>query len=111
MSKLRSHIALLLLTCFMRVLVPEAWILALHSHQHTEHEVAREQPDAKAQLSEKHQHCPVDHLFDVPFQPTAELTVPHPFYSYARPEATPQESVWDNTTPAAAWLRGPPAQA
>ncbi|RTQ53630.1 hypothetical protein EJV47_02520 [Hymenobacter gummosus] len=112
MREIRSHIATLLLLCFVRVLLPESAILALHRHEHTEKEVAHQpgQRD-KAVLSTKHQHCPVDHLFDVPFQPTAELTVPVHFYSYARPEGAAQESVWQNTTPAAAWLRGPPAQA
>lgn len=112
MRALRSHIATLLLLCFVRVLLPESAILALHRHEHTEKEVAHQRGrHDKAVLTTKHQHCPVDHLFDVPFQPAAELTVPVPFYAYARPEGAAQQSVWADTTPEAAWLRGPPAQA
>ena len=113
MREIRSHIATLLLLCFVRVLLPESAILALHRHEHTEKEEARlpAHRGDKAVLSTKHQHCPVDHLFDVPFQPAAELTIPVPFYSYARPEGTAQQSVWADTAPEAAWLRGPPAQA
>lgn len=113
MRAFRSHIATFLLLCFVRVLLPESAILALHRHAHTEKEEAhlpRHRHD-KAVLSTKHQHCPVDHLFDVPFQPAAELTVPAPFFAYAQPTGTAQASVWADTTPAAAWLRGPPALA
>ncbi|GAA4378528.1 hypothetical protein [Hymenobacter koreensis] len=111
MHTLRSRLALVLLACFMRVLVPEAWILALHTHQHTEREAAHEGRGAKALLTQKHQHCGVDHLYDVPFQASSELVFLPVQVRYAPLSSQAQESVWATTAPTAAHLRGPPAQA
>ncbi|GAB3827887.1 hypothetical protein [Hymenobacter jeollabukensis] len=113
MRDFRTQLATLLLLCFVRVLLPESAILALHRHAHTEKEEARlpAHHGDKAVLSTKHQHCPVDHLYDVPFQPAAELVGPTAFYTYARPEGEARQSVWAATAPAPAWLRGPPARA
>ncbi|OON70700.1 hypothetical protein [Hymenobacter sp. CRA2] len=111
MRAFRHHIATFLLLCFVRVLLPESAILALHRHAHTEKEEAhlpRHRGD-KAVLTTKHQHCAVDHLYDVPFQPAAELTLTPVVYQYAQPEGDMQASVWTNTLPAATFLRGPPA--
>ncbi|GAB2948141.1 hypothetical protein GCM10027048_11280 [Hymenobacter coalescens] len=113
MRAFRTHIATFLLLCFVRVLLPESAILALHRHEHTEKEEAhlpRHRGD-KAVLTTKHQHCPVDHLFDVPFQPSAELTLEPVVYTYAQPEGDARQSVWAGTAPGTARLRGPPAQA
>ena len=40
--RLRHHIALVLLLAFARVLVPDAAVLALHQHTHTEQEAAHD---------------------------------------------------------------------
>jgi hypothetical protein len=110
MQTLRSRIALILLACFMRVLVPDAWILALHEHEHTTREHAHEGlTKGKTLLSAKHQHCGVDHLYNVPFQPSAELVFVPVVAAYAPLEHATQHSVWDNTVPATRCLRGPPA--
>ncbi|UYZ58629.1 hypothetical protein [Hymenobacter latericus] len=111
MRAFRSQLAILLLLCFVRVLLPESAILALHRHQHTEKEAAHTGRGYKALLTAKHQHCPVDHLFDVPFQPTPELVLQPVVHRYAPLKAEPYQSVWQSTTPAAAYLRGPPARA
>ncbi|KAA9331453.1 hypothetical protein F0P96_14510 [Hymenobacter busanensis] len=111
MHTLRSRLALVLLACFMRVLVPEAWILALHQHQHTEREVAHEGRGAKALLTEKHQHCGVDHLFNTPFQPAPEVVFTPAHRTYASVVAPSGQSVWNGTERATLHLRGPPTRA
>jgi hypothetical protein len=113
MRALRSHLAVLLLLCFVRVLLPDAWVLALHAHEHTaELEPGRVEATkaVKAVLSAKHQHCQTDHFCTLPFQvaPVLEFGLPT---AYSRPQATPPASVWAKTCPAARLLRGPPAGA
>ena len=112
-SALRSHIALLLLLCLMRTLVPEAWVLAAHAHTHTTDEPAQApafRAKGKALVSAQHQHCAVDHLYDVPFLPSASVVVPVPaarpcFATAAVP--TVATAPWIARQPAQ--LRGPPA--
>lgn len=113
MQALRSHLALLLLLCLTRTLVPEALILALHAHEHTTEEPAQApafRHKGKALVSSQHRHCPVETLYDVPFLPGAPVVVPTPV---ARPcfATAPVPTV--ATAP---WLarrptqpRGPPA--
>ncbi|MBB4602362.1 MULTISPECIES: hypothetical protein [Hymenobacter] len=80
MHRLRSRLALLLLLCFVRVLLPDAWVLALHQHEHTTEEPTRATtwPKGKALLSAKHQHCDADQFFKSSFEPapTVEPTAP-----------------------------------
>ncbi|MDB5236254.1 MAG: hypothetical protein JWR44_3247 [Hymenobacter sp.] len=81
MQALRSHLALLLLLCLTRTLLPEAWILALHPHAHTTAEPAHTQAFARkgeALLSAKHQHCGVEQFYNVAFQPVVPIMVPAP---------------------------------
>jgi hypothetical protein len=99
----------LLLLCFVRVLLPEATVLALHRHAHTEKEAAHVGKGYKALLTAKHQHCPVDHLFDVPFQPAPELVLTPVVHTYAPLKWAHGQSVWEHTAPRASYLRGPPA--
>ncbi|TGE19641.1 hypothetical protein [Hymenobacter elongatus] len=110
MQALRSQVAILLLLCFTRVLVPDAWILALHAHQHTAEEVTESSVPGKtkAVVSAKHQHCAVDHFYDVPFQASLPLEFALSI-SYAAPVAASGASVWLATAPTTANLRGPPA--
>ncbi len=71
---------MVLLLCFVRVQLPEAALLALHSHTHTEHEETQ-MPGAdkgKTLIGQKHQHCHAEQLFDTPFQPAAPLRLPVP---------------------------------
>ena len=47
-------------------MVPDVLLVQLHSHTHTIHS---EQTDThKAQIGMKHKHCPIEDLFDTPFQ-------------------------------------------
>lgn len=111
MHALRSRLAILLLLCFTRVLLPDAWVLALHAHQHTTEEAtpAPSTQKAKALLSAKHQHCPVDHFYDVPFQPAVPLEFTL-FTSYEAPTTALGTSVWLPASQFTADLRGPPGQ-
>ncbi|GAC1380590.1 MAG: hypothetical protein NVSMB30_28300 [Hymenobacter sp.] len=115
MSTLRSHIALLLLLCLTRTLLPEAWVLALHRHAHTTNEPAQASAfrhKGKALVSAGHQHCPVDNLCQVPFLVEAPVVVPtpatRPCFATA-PVPTVATAPWIARQPAQ--LRGPPARA
>ena len=112
MHTLRSRLALLLLLCFTRVLLPEAWILQLHAHEHTTEEPAPIPGifKDKAVLSTKHQHCAVDHFYDVPFQPASPVELPVPVATYQAASATPATSVWLSAKRPTADLRGPPCR-
>jgi hypothetical protein len=81
MHALRSHIALLLLLCLTRTLLPEAWVLALHPHAHTTEEPAQAPvfvEKGKALVSVMHQHCDVEQFYDVAYQAGAPVLVPAP---------------------------------
>ena len=76
---LRPYLALLLLLCLVRTLLPEAWVLALHGHAHTTELVAtRRAPAGKELLSPKHTHCYTDQFYNTPFEPAAQVRVPRP---------------------------------
>lgn len=113
MRALRTHIALLLLLCLTRTLLPEAWILALHRHAHTTDEPAQTtsfRDKGKALLSSRHLHCTVEHLYDVPFVPGTPVLTPAPVIRpsfAAEPVPTVAAAPWIARTPAQ--LRGPPA--
>ncbi|RFP66269.1 hypothetical protein D0N36_04420 [Hymenobacter lapidiphilus] len=110
MRALRSQLAIVLLLCFARVLVPDAWILALHEHQHTG-DVALEvghnirQADV---VSSQHQHCAVNYFFNAAFQPPAPLVLPVPPVAYQLARSVPGASLWYSATRITANLRGPP---
>ncbi|WP_157541002.1 hypothetical protein [Hymenobacter aerophilus] len=112
MRTLRSRLALVLLLCFARVQVPDAWILALHEHQHTVDAPLEAGPagSRKAVVSSQHQHCAVDHFFNLAFQPPAPLVLPVPLVGYQPARSLPAGSVWHSATRATADLRGPPAR-
>ncbi|RYU78928.1 hypothetical protein [Hymenobacter persicinus] len=110
MRAFRSHLAVLLLLCFVRVLLPDALILALHAHKHTEQEPSRELKTAKAILTAKHQHCQTDHFCTLPFQvaPLLEFGVAAAYY---QPHSIRPFVAWGKASAPAALLRGPPARA
>ena len=115
MYPLRSHIALLLLLCLTRTLLPEAWVLALHRHTHTTDEpaqIAAFRHKGRALLSARHQHCQVENLYQVPFLVEAPVAVPtpvtRPCFATA-PVPTVVTAPWIARQPAQ--LRGPPARA
>lgn len=113
MQVLRSRLALVLLLCFTRVLLPDAWVLALHAHEHTTEEPtqARSWPKEKALLSAKHQHCDVDQFYKEVFQSPEPLALPPaPALYRSAAEAPPLAEVSGVFTPTTG-LRGPPAVA
>ena len=118
MQALRSHIALLLLLCLTRTLLPEAWILALHAHIHTTVEPTQApafglKGQNKALLSAQHQHCQVEQFYHVPFQVAGPVAMPRPRvlprYAALAPPAVMRASTGLPQWPLA--LRGPPRRA
>ncbi|WP_162550119.1 hypothetical protein [Hymenobacter nivis] len=109
----RQLCAAFLLLCFVRVLPPEAWVLALHAHAHTTAEPARRASfgpaKGKALLSGQHRHCHEESFYDAAFQPAAPLVVPGPRRSAVVGVLTPfAASVWAEVVAAQRCLRGPP---
>ena len=113
MSVIRQFYALFLLLCFLRTLLPEAWVLALHSHEHTWEEPAqglvRKQP-AKALLTVKHQHCQTDHFCTTPFQLPPPLELAAVLREYQRVTTVALLCAGKLAPPAVEYLRGPPAR-
>lgn len=113
MQALRSHIALLLLLCLTRTLLPEAWLLTLHAHAHTTIEPTHTRAwgcKDKALVSAKHQHCEVEKFYNAAFQAAAPVAVPSPrparHYTAAVAPLAVRAAVGQLVRPQA--LRGPP---
>ncbi|MBC6611142.1 hypothetical protein H8B15_09420 [Hymenobacter sp. BT507] len=106
MLALRSFIAYFLLICFVRVMVPDTWLLALHAHEHTVHEATRKRAPV---VSAQHQHCSVDQFYNVPFQLSATSVVFANGIAHAPRWMMPRQSVWRQALAATCHLRGPPA--
>jgi len=112
---LRSYFALFLLLCLTRTLLPEAWVLALHAHEHTTEEpVLRLQPTGKRMagkhlLTSKHTHCQTEQFYSVPFQAAPPVVVPLPklLASY-QPLGVPTTLASSATELRRSALRGPP---
>ncbi|WP_188559931.1 hypothetical protein [Hymenobacter glacieicola] len=112
----RKLIAWWLLSLLLRVLAPEAAVLRLHFHQHTEDPPLTtstgKSGQPKAVLSAKHQHCFVEQLYTAPFQPSVPIQLAEPVrllaYSVYRPQAPVCRAshLLDGAS-----LRGPPARA
>jgi len=93
----------------MRVLMPGTWLLDLHPHKHTIHAATATK---WALVSAKHEHCAVDHFFNVPFQPSAAVVLLLPVHiTYTLHWTMPQQSVWYQAIVASTYLRGPPTYA
>jgi len=110
---LRSYFAFFLLLCLTRTLLPEAWVLALHAHEHTTEEPAfmprGKRLAGKALLTPKHTHCQTEQFYNVPFQAAPPVVVPLPklLASY-RPLAVPTTLASSATKLRRSALRGPP---
>lgn len=106
MYQLRNYIALFLLLLFVRVIVPETAVLALHTHEHTQDNP--EKINTGLKLDKKHTHCHTDELYDSPFSPVWAII------TYNLPAMFPQTYVafhgfvWKFTFPNNTELRGPP---
>lgn len=107
---LRSRLALLLLLCFMRMLLPESWPLELHLHEHTTEEPSLTPGElhGKTVLSAEHTHCIVDNFCHIPFQPSAPVELPLVFAAYRTPTSVPVLPAWQDARTPAADSRGPP---
>jgi hypothetical protein len=104
-SSFSRYIACFLLVVFARVLVPDALILKLHAHTHTEH--ALEQDEHHPKLEQAHSHCPVENVFQAPFQllpasPEISALIHSDAYS------AKLSPIRDFSFPATVTLRGPP---
>lgn len=116
MQALRSRLALLLLLCLVRTLLPEAWILALHSHAHTTKEPTAApaiKQQGKALLSTKHQHCEVEQFYNVSYHTGVPLVAPAPCVAprYAAAPPLPPVRPLAGELLFARSLRGPPGRA
>ena len=116
MQALRSRLALLLLLCLGRTLLPEAWLLALHPHAHTREEPAQAQAfrhKGKALVSARHQHCDVEQFYDVAYQANGPMPLPAPRVAprYAGAVARPPVRAVAGEPLFARSLRGPPRRA
>ena len=103
MRSIQPYIALTLLFLFCRTLAPEAAVLAMHQHEHTED--ARPASDSK--VSTKHVHCHVDDLYNSDFTSPAfsfELKLNPVEVCYVQPYSF----AWKFTYPNNTYLRGPP---
>jgi hypothetical protein len=111
---LRPYFALLLLLCLMRTLLPEAWILALHSHEHTTEEPAfaktrTKRAPAKTLFTAKHTHCQTEQFYNVPFAAVPPVVAPLPPLQLSyRPLAVPSTLASSATVLRSTALRGPP---
>jgi hypothetical protein len=109
---LRPYFALLLLLCLTRTLLPEAWILTLHSHEHTTEEPAFAKPKrgpANTLFTAKHTHCQTEQFYNVPFAVVPPVVVPLPRLQLSyRPLAVPTTLACSATVLRSTALRGPP---
>jgi hypothetical protein len=109
----RKIIAWWLLALLLRVLAPDAAVLRLHWHQHTEDQslsMLSTKAGAKAVLSAQHQHCHVEQLYNAPFQPSLPFQLEAPvrlrLYAVYRPQAPVCRA---SHLLEGACLRGPPS--
>lgn len=112
----RILLAWLLLLCLVRTLLPEAWVLALHHHEHTTEEPAQApafRRTGKALVSAQHQHCQVEQFYDVAYQAAVPVAMPWPRVAprYAAAPALPPVRPAAGEVLYARSLRGPPARA
>lgn len=110
----RPCLALLLLLCLVRTLLPEAWVLALHGHSHTREEPAFSPSQPKfypgqALLTTRHMHCHTEQFYDVPFAAASPVVLPLPRQQLSYlPLAGPTTLACSAATLRRTALRGPP---
>ena len=105
MNPITRYSALLLLLLFVRVMVPDALLLTMHQHAHTEHTVSEDAQHAK--VEKEHKHCPVEDLFDASFQGCQQPALRVPVLHKAS-YATLFYSSFSNNLPVLKPNRGPP---
>jgi hypothetical protein len=108
-TALRPYLALLLLLCLVRTLLPEAWVLALHSHRHTTEVATTRRPTGKEVLSPRHTHCHAEQFYQARFQLALPPCLPLPRFSARyQPLAVPVQLASSAAFLRGAALRGPP---
>lgn len=106
---LRPYLALLLLLCLVRTLLPEVWVLALHRHAHTTELTATHRPTGQQLLSTQHTHCHAEQFYNVPFVSALPVRVPQPAArTIYRAVATPGQPMALAALLRRTALRGPP---
>jgi hypothetical protein len=109
---LRPYIVLLLLLCLVRTLLPQVWVLALHTHEHTTEEPAsvKSRPvRGKILLTAKHTHCQTEQFYNVPFQAAPPVVIPLPqLVRRYQPLAIPATLACSAAMLRRTSLRGPP---
>jgi hypothetical protein len=101
-GKYRAFISVLFLVLFIRVMVPEAAVLALHQHEHVV-----DNPADDAKVGVKHHHCHVDDLYSADFTSPSfvfELRLNMAEGNYLQPYTF----AWKFTYPNNTFQRGPP---
>lgn len=106
MSAFSNYIASFLLVIFARVMVPDALVLELHAHQHTEHAVPTDQ--YAAVLDHEHVHCSIEQVFHAAFNTVSFSLDPAPL-AWSDTYTANLHPVWDFSFPQSINLRGPPA--
>jgi len=102
----KNHVAYLFLLLFLRVLVPETAVLALHSHEHTQEELNEE---FGFKLDKRHQHCHMDELFSAPYMPNQSVFLKALTLTFNDSYSANHSYIWKFTFPTNTDLRGPPA--
>ncbi len=106
---LRPHLALLLLLCLVRTLLPEAWVLAWHGHGHTTELAATRRPTGKELASSKHTHCHAEQFYNTPFAAALPVSLPQPrLRAHYQPLAVPAQLACSAAALRRTALRGPP---
>jgi hypothetical protein len=103
----KNYIAIFLLLLFVRVLVPETAVLALHNHEHTEEQFPAKK-NTGLKLDQKHQHCQIDELFNAPFTPVQAVIIQANNLTYSDTYSASHSFIWKFTFPNNTDLRGPP---
>ena len=104
--RLKNYIAIFLLLLFVRVLVPDAAVLALHAHEHTED--VHQKMDTGFKLDKKHAHCQTDSLFNSPYSPGLAAKIAAPIITFTDTYSVNHSYIWKFTFPNNTDLRGPP---
>ena len=106
MHQFKNYIAFFLLLLFVRVLVPETTVLAMHAHEHTQDE--QKKNDTGFKLDNKHTHCHTDDFFNTPYSPAPGTQIFTSIITFTDTYSANHSYIWKFTFPNNNDLRGPP---
>src|SRR3712207_5905879 len=95
-----------MLLLFVRILIPDAAVLALHANEHTED--VHQKMDNGFKLDKKHTHCHTDNLFNSPFSPGLTSIIAAPVITFTDTYSANHSYIWKFTFPNNSDRRGPP---